>query len=133
MVIFRPVPSTTLTRADVKQVMDQLRDTSDRFEDKLEHAWFAAMGPNQRHVVQRWADDLKSATGQLLDEYKDRDAREFQFKLEETLMLAAGLNRALLNSPVSAAPEIEWNQLCMELNTLAGRFRYPVLAQTPRA
>ena len=72
VVIFRAVPASTLSSPNVKQVMDSLRSSSDRFEEKLEHAWFVAMGPKERRVLQRWADDLKSATSRMLDEYKDQ-------------------------------------------------------------
>jgi hypothetical protein len=68
----------------------------------------------------------------MSDDYKDRDFPEFQFKLEECLMLASGLNRALMTNPTSAAPEIEWEQLRTQLNTLATRFGYPVLARNLR-
>ncbi len=126
-VIFRPAPPSTFAHPDVKQVMQDFKESSDRFEDKLEHAWFVAMTAEQRHVTQHWADDLKSATEDLLEEYKDQHAPEFQFKLEESLMLAAGLNRALLLTPVSTAPLAEWELLRSRLNTLAKHYGYPVL------
>jgi hypothetical protein len=129
IIIFRPVSSGVLTQPDVKTVMNELRASSDRFEDKIEHAWFVGMGPTERHVMQRWADDLKSATDHLLDEYKDGDAPEFQFRLEECLMLAAGMNRALLVSQASPVAEIEWRGLRTRLNTLAARFGYPGIAR----
>jgi len=132
VVIFRAVPPSTLSSPNVKQVMEDLRNSSHAFEDKIEHAWFVAAGPKERRVLQRWADDLKSATNRMLDEYKDNDAPEFQFRLEECLMLAAGLNRALLLTPMSTAPVMEWDQLRSRLNTLAGQFGYPILPQTLR-
>lgn len=132
VVIFRPAPYSLPSQAEVKQVMEHLRDTSHRFENKLDHPWYVAMLPGQREVAERWADDLKAATRKMLDEYKDKDARDFQFKLEEALMLAVGLNRTLMVSMSSAAPILEWNELRSELNTLAARFGYPVLPGTPR-
>jgi hypothetical protein len=127
VVIFRQAPSSVMSQSEVRQVMDQLKDTSHRFENKLDHAWFVAMGPDQRNIAERWADDLKAATRQMLDEYKDKDGRDFPFKLEEALMLAAGLNRAFETTTAGASTILEWRQLRDELNTLAGRFGYPVL------
>jgi hypothetical protein len=132
VVVFRPASPEMLSRSDVKAIMKDLQTTSGRFEDKTDHAWFAAMGPEERRVLQRWADDLKSATARMSDDYKDRDFPEFQFKLEECLMLASGLKRALMTNPTSAAPEMEWEQLRTQLNTLATRFGYPVLARNLR-
>jgi hypothetical protein len=133
VVIFRPAPYSVLSHDEVKRTMERLRDASHHFEDKLDHAWFVAMGPAQRHVAERWADDLKSATRQALDEYKDKDASEFQFRIEEALMLAAGLNRAFLVTRASAPPTLEWMELRSELNAIARRFGYPVLAGAPGA
>ena len=128
-VIFRPPPPATLARRSVKEVMKDLTARSDRVEDDIEREWLPAMPSRQRHIVERWMDDLQSATNELMHEYKDRDAAEFRFKLEETLMLAAGLNRALLTNPASPVPIAEWEQLRERLNTLAMRFGYPVLPQ----
>ncbi len=126
-VIFRPAPTSTFSRADIKQVVQDFQESSDRFEEKLEHAWYVGMDADRRHVAQRWADDLKSATKDLVEEYKDRHAPEFQFKLEESLMQAAGWNRALLLTPVSSAPLAEWEVVRNRLNTLAERYGYPAL------
>jgi hypothetical protein len=127
VVIFRPAPYSILSQDEVKHVIEQLRDASHRFENKLDHAWFVGMGPDQRKVAERWADDLKAATRQMLEEYKDKDARDFEFKLEESMMLAAGLNRAFETNAANAAPVLEWQELRNDLNTLASRFGYPVL------
>jgi hypothetical protein len=129
VIMFRPAPPSVLSQPEVKQVMENLKASVDRFNEKLDDAWFVGMGPPQRHTTRRWAKALKFATDELLDEYRHNDAPEFQFRLEESLMLAAGLNRVLLVTVTSPAPFVEWTELRGRLNILAGRFGYPVVPQ----
>jgi hypothetical protein len=128
--IFRMAPPAILTRQELREVMRELEGNADRFEDQFDRTPFDAVGAAQERVAERWINDLHAATAELLLEYRQNDAPAFQFKLEESLMLAAGVNRVLLLLRPSTVLLREWEQLLDRLNTLARSFAYPVVPFT---
>jgi hypothetical protein len=131
VVTFVPATGEMLTRADVRQVMDELEAATDRFTDKFDNAWYTGIsGETQKAFFEQAADHLEDAADDVLDEYKEKDAREFQQEFEQALVIAAGMNRMILSSALSQTPAAEWKVVRNHLNTLAGVFGYPVLAET---
>jgi hypothetical protein len=111
--------------------MDELEAATDRFTDKFEDAWYTSIsGDTQRNFFEAAADHVEDAADEMLDEYKGRDAREFQQEFEQALVIAAGMNRMILASTLSDTPAAEWKVVRNHLNTLAGVFGYPVLPET---
>jgi hypothetical protein len=128
VVRFTTLPPDILTRADIRQVMEQLEASTDRFEDKFAKAWFTSIaGETQRRLFKEWADALEDTSDQMLDAYKAKDAKDTREKLEQTLLLGAGVNRMILSSTTSSTPVAEWNVVRQQLNALARGFGYPVL------
>jgi hypothetical protein len=113
--------------------MEHLETAADRFPDKLQHTTLPSIRPAQLAEMRRWADQLESATDGLLHAYKQQDTPKFQFKLEEALMLAAGLDRALLSASSAALLEIGWTHLRGRLDMLAGALGYPPAPEKPRS
>jgi hypothetical protein len=130
VLLLQPAPVSILSRSAVKQVMRDLKGEADRFKDKLKKNWSFRRDAAQWRVSQHWANELESATDNLLEKYKRNDVPEFQFKLEEILMLAAGLNRALLLTPTRGVPIAEWTLMRHDLNALAGQFGYTIVPRT---
>jgi hypothetical protein len=108
--------------------MEQLEASTDRFKDKFAKAWFTSIaGETQRRLFKQWADALEDTSDQMLDEYKAKDAKDTREKLEQTLLLGAGINHMVLSSTTSETPVAEWNVVRQQLNTLARGFGYAVL------
>jgi hypothetical protein len=128
LVTFVPATVETLSQAEVKQVMDELEASTDRFVDKFKKAWYTSIAAREQwEPFHQWTRDLESATDDLAEEYQQKDAPEYQFDLEHSLMIAAGLNRAMLASDTSKDAVLEWQTVRNHLNTLAKAFGYPVL------
>jgi hypothetical protein len=68
----------------------------------------------QHDLVGRWIYRLQETAKELADRYVDKN--EFQCKLEESLMLAAGLNRALLDEDAGPALRSQWARIRGGLN-----------------
>jgi hypothetical protein len=128
IVTFTNLPPDILTRTELRQVMDELEASTDRFKDKFDKAWYTSIAAeNQRALFRRWAELLEDTSDQMLDRYKARNAPETRDKLEQTLLLGAGMNRMMLTSKTSQTPVAEWTVVRQQLNTLARAFGYPVL------
>jgi hypothetical protein len=129
VVTFWTLPPQILTRNDVRQVMDELEASTDRFKDKFEKAWFTSIsGQHQRRLFKQWSDALEDSSDQMLDKFKAKSATDTREKLEQTLLLAEGVNRMILSSATSSTPVAEWNLVRQQLNTLARAFGYPILS-----
>jgi hypothetical protein len=122
------IPPDILTRAEIRQVMDGLEASTDRFKEKFDKAWHTSIAPeNQRALFRRWAEMLEDTSDQMLDRYKARHASDTRDKLERTLLLGAGMNRMVLASTTSQTAVAEWNVVRQHLNTLAQAFGYAAL------
>jgi hypothetical protein len=131
VVRFTSLAPDVLTRADIRLVMDQLEASTDRFEDKFKQAHFTSIShPEQKRLFTEWADALEDTSDDMLNEYKARNADAARDKLERTLLIAAGINRMMLDSQTAAEPVAEWNTIRSQLNTLAQSFGHAVLPNT---
>lgn len=122
-----PAVLAVLAKPDVKQALDQLEASTDRFEEKFRNALqhsTANMTDRQR-MWNRWADYLERVTDDMLEEYKENDIAEVQEELERTLMVSEAINRAMLRSDLSGASESEWRNVRNQINVLANAFAYP--------
>jgi hypothetical protein len=109
VVTFVPATGEMLSRADVRQVMDELEAATDRFTDKFDDAWYTSIsGDTQKDFFEQAADHLEDAADDMLDEYKEEDASGFQEEFEQALVIAAGMNRMILSSALSETPAAEW-------------------------
>ena len=81
----------------------------------------------RERVWNQWADYLEDTSDDMLHEYKDNDPKEFQEKLERTLMVAEAINRLMLRSGLDPETEVEWKTVRGQLNTVAGAFGYPLI------
>jgi hypothetical protein len=129
---FVPATSAMLGKADVKQVMESLEASTDRFEKKFREALHhstVATTP-RADLYAGWADLLEDVSDDMLDEYRENDAKEFQEELENTLMISAAMNRLVLGSTMTPDAAAEWSNVRQQLNTLASTFGYPLLPDT---
>jgi hypothetical protein len=124
-----PVAVTTLDKAEVKQALEQLEASTDRFQEKLQKSLrgsTANMTDQQRHW-NRWARYLEDTSDDMLDEFKEKDAKDFQRELEQTLLVAEAINRMMLRSDLYPDAELEWRNVRSQLNAVAAPFGYPVI------
>ena len=124
-----PATKALMMTVNVKQALEHIEESTDRFEEKfrksIQHST-ANMTPRE-NVWNVWADYLEDVSDDMLEEWKEGDAAEFQEELERTLMVSEALNRIMLRSDLFAASEAEWNNVRGHLNLIAGAFGYPVL------
>jgi hypothetical protein len=66
----------------------------------------------------------------MLEQFREKDTRDFVNELQNTLMMASAINRIMLRSDLSADTHTEWAAIRNDLNTLATTFRRPVLPNT---
>jgi hypothetical protein len=129
VVTLTPATTALMARTDVKQVLDQLEASTDRFEEKfrksIQHS--TANMTDRERVWNRWADYLEDVSDDMLEEFNEKDPKGFQEELERTLMVAEAMNRIMLRSDLFADAEAEWKTVRGQLNTVAGAFSYPVI------
>jgi cytochrome c556 len=116
-------------KPNVKQTLEQLEASTDRFEEKfrksIQHS--TANMTDRERIWNRWADYLEDTSDDMLEEYKETDARGFQEELERTLMVGEAINRIMLRSDLFADSELEWKNVRNQLNVIAGAFGYSTL------
>jgi hypothetical protein len=124
-----PAAPALMDKVDVKQALEKIEASTDRFEEKfrksIQHST-ANMTPRER-VWTQWADYLENVSDDMLEEFKEKDAKEFQEELERTLMVAEAINRIMLRSDLLKDTELEWRSVRNHLNVIAGGFGYPVV------
>ncbi len=64
----------------------------------------------------------------MLNEYKDKNAKEYQEALEATLAVGAASNRVIVTNTMTGDANAAWQNICGDLNTLAVTFGYPVIS-----
>lgn len=125
-----PASAAIMAKVDVKQALDQLEASTDRFEEKfrksLQHS--TVNMTTRERVWNQWADYLEDVSDDMLEEYKENDPKEFQKELERTLMVGEAINRVMLRSDLFAESEAEWRHVRNQLNLVAGAFGYPVIS-----
>jgi hypothetical protein len=85
----------------------------------------------QHDLVGRWLHRLQETAKEAVDRYVDRN--EFQCRLEESLMLAAGLNRALLDEDAGPALTAHWARIRRGLNVWVLQTASGAVADAPFA
>jgi hypothetical protein len=127
-----PATKALMMTVNVKQALEHIEASTDRFEEKFRksvQSSTANMTPREQ-VWKQWADYLEDVSDDMLEEWKEDDAKEFQEELERTLMVAEAINRIMLRSDFSADSETEWANVRTHLNMIAGAFGYPVFGNT---
>lgn len=127
-----PATDALMTKAEVTQVMERIEAATDRFKEKFEKAMDArvATKTNREDFFTRWAQDLEDVSDDMLEEYNEKDEKEFSEELQNTLVIAAALNRMVLRSDLTEDVNTEWESLRKDLNTLATVFGHAVLPDT---
>jgi hypothetical protein len=125
-----PASAAIMVNVDVKQALDQLEASTDRFENKLRKALqhSTVNMTTRERVWNQWADYLEDVSDDMLEEYKENDLGEFQKELERTLMVGEAINRVMLRSDLFAESEAEWREVRNQLNVVAGVFGYPLMS-----
>lgn len=125
-----PANAEVMTKTDVKMALDQLEASTDRFEDKfrdsIQHS--TANMTTREGVWNQWADYLEDVSDDMLEEYKEKDSKEFQEELERTLMVSEAINRLMMRSDLFKDSEAEWKNVRDQMNQLAGAYGYPVIS-----
>ena len=125
-----PATKALMMSVNVKQALEHIEASTDRFEEKfrksIQHST-ANLTPREENW-NVWADYLEDVSDDMLEEWKEEDATEFQEELERTMMVAEAINRIMLRSDLFAASETEWRNVRGHLNLIAGAFGYPVLS-----
>ena len=135
VITITPATTAMMAKVEVKQALEKIEASTDRFEEKLRkalHSSTANMTDRER-VWNQWADYLENTSDDMLEEFKENDPNEFQKELERTLMVAEAMNRILLRSDLFADAELEWRNVRQQLNVIAGGFGYPVLGNLIKA
>ena len=129
VITITPATPALMAKANVKHTFEQLEASTDRFEKKFRSCIqrSTANMTDRERTWSQWADYLEDTTDDMLEEYKENDAHEFQKELERTLMVAEAINRIVLRSDLFADAEVEWRNVRNQLNLIAGGFEYPVL------
>jgi hypothetical protein len=130
VLVISPVTVTAMAAPTVKQVMERLESSTDRFEDSLKKSLqnSTVNMTRRERVWNQWADYLEDTSDDMLEEYKENDPREFQERIERTLMVAEALNRLMLRSDLRPESNAEWKTVRGQLNTVASAFGYPVIS-----
>ncbi|HEX6881628.1 MAG TPA: hypothetical protein VF135_14755 [Terriglobales bacterium] len=117
---------------NVRQAMERLESSTDRFEDRfrktIQHS--TANMTKRETWWDGWADALEDSSDDMLKEYKKNDAKEFNQKLQDTLVVAAAINRIMLRSDFDADTHSDWRMIRSDLNAIANAFGQPVLPET---
>jgi hypothetical protein len=124
-----PAAPALMDKVDVKQALEKIEASTDRFEEKfrnsIQHS--TANMTRRERVWNQWADYLENVSDDMLEEFKEKDANGFQEELERTLMVAEAINRMMLRSDLFKDTELEWKNVRNHLNVIAGGFSYPVM------
>ena len=129
VITITPATPALMSRVNIKQALEQIEASTDRFETKLRNSiqHSTANMTDREGVWNQWADYLEDTSDDMLEEYNENDPAEFQKELERTLMVAEAINRIVLRSDLFADAELEWRNVRNQLNVVAGGFQYPVL------
>lgn len=115
--------------ADIKTLMQRIETTADRFEDRFEAALDKSSlnGAGIEDQLNRWADFLEDEVDNMAEDFNERDTNEFVDHFENAMIVATGINRAMLRREFSPLAEAEWRTLRQDLNQIAMQLRRPVL------
>ena len=129
VVTITPATPALMARVDMKQSLEQLEASTDRFEKKFRYSiqHSTANMTDRERIWDQWADYLEDTSDDMLEEFKENDPAEFQKELERTMMVAEAINRIVLRSDLFADAELEWRNVRNHLNVVAGGFQYPVV------
>jgi hypothetical protein len=113
----------------LKGIMERIEAHSDAFEDKFEAALDKSSldGTGLEDRLNRWADMLEDELDNMAEDYKERDSDEFVEHLENAMILATGVNRAMLRHDLGPMADAQWKAVRDDVNTVATVFRRPVL------
>lgn len=142
MAFHRPVlPNVTVTtivptaavaafsKPEITLVMEKIEAGTDRFEDKfrksIQHS--TANMTDREELFDLWANALETATDEMLEQFKEKDHKDFTNELQNSLMIGAAINRIMLRSDLSEDAHREWTSVRNNLNTLATAFGHSVL------
>ena len=115
-----------IDRPGIREAMQEIEAAVDDLKSALRGQWSSVFGNIQRPVVEHWMADLEDTTDAMLSEYKQKRIPDFYFRVEESLMIAAGLN-PIVDNGSSGALAAKWRNLRSLLNQLARTFAYPPL------
>ena len=113
-------------RPGVREAMQKIEAAVDDLKGALGSQWSSVFGNIQRPAVEHWVADLEDTTDGMLSQYKQKRVPDFYFRVEESLMIAAGLN-PIVDNGSSGALAAKWRNLRSLLNQLARTFAYPPL------
>jgi hypothetical protein len=115
--------------ANMKSVMTRIEAHADSFEDKFEAALDKSTlnGSNVEDRLNRWADLLEDEVDNMAENFNEKDQAKFIEHLENSLIIATGVNRAMLRHDLSGAAQEQWSTIRTDLNSVAKAFHRPVL------
>ena len=111
-------------RPGIGAAMQKIEAAVDGLKGSMQGQWSTVLGQIQRPVVEHWIDDLEHTTDAMVSEYKKKKVPDFYFRVEESLMIASGLN-PIMDNGSHGALATEWRTLRRLLNQLARTFAYP--------
>lgn len=124
-----PVTAQMLSKPDVKLSMERIEAAADRFhkkfDDAIQHS--TANLTDREDLFKTWGKDLEDATDEMMEQFKDKDYKDFAHRLEETLVVADVINRMMIRSELFKDAELQWKELREDLNKAAVVFGHPVL------
>jgi hypothetical protein len=128
--VINVAPASTMAKPDVKDVLTRLEAHVDDFEDKFDKAVNSSTAnmKDREMLFKNWAEEFEDAADDMLENYKEDDARDFQYDLERTLLIAEMINRMVERSAMGADTETSWKVVRADLNKVANTYGYPVIA-----
>ena len=111
-----------LNDKDVKQLLERVDDTRDRFEDQLDGKLKSSIlrGPRGEVNVSQFLDDLQDN----VDKLKDRFTSSYAASAEVTTVLRMGtdIHRYMSTQPPNFDGASEWNRMSASLGELAAAY-----------
>jgi hypothetical protein len=130
-----PVTDEMLGKAEIKHVMDRMESATDRFKEKFDNAIQSSTAnmTDRERMFLAWSRQLEDVTDEMVENFKEQDPKEFQERMQNTMVAADIVNRIMLRSELSKAAHLEWEQVRKDLNSIATVMGYPVLDDTSKS
>ena len=106
--------------------MQKIEAAVDGLRGSMEGQWSNVLSHIQRPDVEPGTILLEHTTDAINSDYKKKRVPDFYFKVEESLMIASGLN-PIMDNGSHGALAAKWRTLRHLLNQLARTFAYPPL------
>ena len=103
-----------------ERIESRAEDFSDRLDQELDK--LVIDGQQEEDQLEALAEQFRAQLGEVYDEVKDDDQREWAKEYERTLGVARRINEAMYQYAFSPALREMWRDIRSDLNELAGYY-----------